>query len=218
MLNKIDNISAGSEFSKSTKPAGPGINAASVNSRRADVHDSVNISPALLFLNQVNWRLKEFKHSGNEKLYLNFIVSNIEFFTKIDLVNLTKAESLNYNLLKEENTINSRVKIYTDISSGLKEIRYDMEPYLINFSALNVFFRRVMEMKIYRELTRGDSYIFNDLLNGITNGIQNEFEQLNNQVFVFIYKLINIKKENALNITSNFNETFTINSLKVIHV
>lgn len=217
MLNKIDNISAGSEFSKSTRPAGSGINAASAYNRRADVHDSMNISPALQFLNQVNWKLKEFKNINNEKISLDFIISNIEFITTIDLVSLNKLEMLDYNLLKEEKSISSNDKIYSQISSRIEEIRYNIEPSLINFSALNVFFSRAMEMRIYRDLAEGDSYIFNDLLNGITYGIRNEFEQLNNQVFIFIYKLLDIKKENMPNNIIDSNNSFTIKSLKVIH-
>ncbi len=217
MLNKIDNISAGSEYSKSARPSGFGINAASAYNRRADIHDSVNISPALQFLNQVNWRLKEFKHSANEKLFLDFIVSSIEFRTTIDLVNINLLGSLDYNLIKEGSPAVSTSKIYSDLSSAIGEINYDTVPVLINFSALNVFFGRVFDMHIYRELTRSDSYIFEELLNGIGNGIRNEFDQLNSQVFIFLDKLINIKKESRSSGEADFDKVITIKSVKVIN-
>ena len=217
MLNKIDNISAGSEYSKSTKPAGFGINAASAYNRRADVHDSVNISPALQFLNQVNWRLKEFKRIANEKLILNFIISNIEFRTTIDLENINLLNMLDFNLIKEENAAGSFPKIYIDLSSVIGEINYNSEPALINFSSMNVFFRRVVDLETKRELNRSDSYIFEELVNGISNGINNEFEQLNNQIFIFLDKLLKIKKENRHVKELEFNKAITIKSIKVVN-
>ncbi len=217
MLNKIDNISAGSEYSKSAKPAGFGINAASAYNRRADVHDSVNISPAFQFLNQVNWKLKELKHSANEKLFLNFIISNIEFKTTIDLANLKILNSLDYNLMKEANYEGSFLKIYSDLSAAVSEINYNEEPALINFSSMNVFFNRVIDLRIYREINRSDPYVIEDLLSGISYGIKNEFEQLNNQVFIFLDKLLKLKKENRQSEESDFYKAITIKTIKVVN-
>ena len=217
MLNKIDIVSAGGEYSKSTKPAGFGINAASAYNRRADVHDSANISPALQFLNQVNWRLKEYKRTASDKLLLNFIISSIEFRTTIDLVNLNLITALDYNLIKEENESGSTPKIYSDLSSVIEEINYDKEPSLINFSSLNVFFRRVVDLRIFREVTKNDPYVLEDLLSGIKNGIRNEFMQLNNQVFIFLDKLINARRESLQVRESDFDEIITIKSIKVIN-
>ena len=217
MLNKIDNISAGSEYSKSSRPAGFSINAASAYNRRSDIHDSANISPALQFLNQVNWKLKELKHSANEKLFLDFIVSSIEFRTTINLININLLTELDYNLIKEENGAGSFPKIYSELSTAIGEINFNTEPVLINFSALNVFFRRVINAGINRELTRGDSYIIEELLDGITNGMKNEFHQLNNQVFIFLDKLINVKKESRYVKEFDLEKAITIKSIKVIN-
>ena len=217
MLNKINNISAGSEYSKSSRQAAFNGSIAAGYSRRADMYDSVDISPALQFLNNVKWRLKEFKHSANEKLFLDFIISDIEFQTTLDLVNITSLTELNYNLIKNENSEIQSGKIFTDLASKLGEIRYDKQPELINFSATNVFFSRVLDLRIYRELNSADAYVINELVRGITNGIKNEFDLLNNQIFIFLDKLINVKVESHNKAMADFNEAITIKSIKVLN-
>ncbi len=215
MLNKIDNISAGSEYGKAGKSPGYIGNFASAYTHRVDYHDSVNISPALQFLNQVHWRLKEFKHVANEKLLLCFLVSDIEFQTTIDLINLDQLKFLNYHLIKEFNSNDESKKIISDLSVKISDIHYDKEPMLINFSALNVFLQKILELRINRELTRSDKFVFDDLVKGLTTGMKTEFFQLNNQIFIFVDKLVGIKINIKEKGDSDFNETIIFKSIKV---
>ncbi len=215
MLNKIDNISAGSEYGKTSRSAGYIGNFASAYTHRVDNHDSVNISPALQFLNQVHWRLKEFKHVENEKLFLSFIVSDVEFQTSVDLINFEQLKYLNYHTIKNFKISTEPKSILFDYSAKIYEVRYDNEPELINFSALNVFFQRVFDLRINRELTRNDKFILDDLVNGLTTGLKTEFVQLNNQIFIFVNKLVGIKIHTKEKTDSNFNESLIIKSIKI---
>ncbi|MCL5030668.1 MAG: hypothetical protein M1480_16775 [Bacteroidetes bacterium] len=215
MLNKIDNVSAGSEYGKTGRPSGYIGNFASAYTHHVDYHDSVNISPALQFLNQVQWRLKEFKHVANEKLYLSFIASEVEFQTSVDLINIDQLKYLNYHTIKEFKLSNESKTILSDFSAKISEVRYDNEPVLINFSALNVFFQRVLELRINRELTRSDKFIFDELVDGLTTGLKTEFIQLNNQIFIFINKLVGIKINSKEKAESDFNESLIIKNLKI---
>ena len=215
MLNKIDNVSAGSEYGKTGRSTGYIGNFASAYTHRVDYHDSVNISPALQFLNQVRWRLKEFKHVANEKLYLSFIVSDVEFQTTVDLINIDQLKYLNYHSIKEFKLIDEPKKILSDYSVKITEVHYDNEPVLINFSALNVFFQRVLELRINRELTVSDKFILDELVNGLTTGLKTEFIQLNNQIFIFINKLVGIKIFSKEKADSEFNESLIIKSINI---
>ena len=62
MLDKISNISAGSEYGRSANTGSFNGLIGGAYNKKIGSHDSVNISPALKLLNQVNWKLKDFKH------------------------------------------------------------------------------------------------------------------------------------------------------------
>jgi hypothetical protein len=218
MLNKIDNISPGSEFSKASRPIGFSGNFATAYVRQSYIHDSVNISPALQFLNLVRWKLKEFKHIAKEKLFLDFILSDIEFQTTIDLVGIERADDLNYHIIKEGSQSDYNNKIVSDFSIKIENIRYDNEQELINLSALNVFFQRIFGQRNYNELTENDQFILNELLRGISAGIEEEFEYLNNQLFVFLEKLEGIRRDKIVLRELNQSKIVSIKSIRLINV
>ncbi len=193
MLDKISNISSGSEYGKSVKTSSFNNFLGAVYNKKVDAHDSVNISPALQYLNLVNWKLKEFKHVENEKIYLDFIVSDIEFQTTIELPNLSGLSKLDYRVVKEKKGNNWRSKTFIELVSKLDKIQYDETPSLINFSALNILLQRIFDLNIFRELTAEDKYIIEELLADIKYGIKNEFESMNGFLFTFIDKLTGLK-------------------------
>lgn len=220
MLDKINKISTGSGFSKSQ--ATPMYNAAvgSAYHHGLDRHDSAEISPAFKYMFQVHWRLIDFKFHDGDKLFLDFIVSGIEFKTTVDLRNQSKISSFNYHLYKEGTSGSSRKKIIADVTSKIEWINYDQAPGLINFSALNTFFNRIFEQKIYQGLTntREDKYFFDDLLDGIVQGIRNEFSSLNNQVLILFDKLAGKKMPSNLSTADDYIEPVIINNVKIIDV
>jgi DNA primase large subunit len=217
MLNKIDNISPGSEYSKASRPSGSSGSLASAYVRQSYVHDSVNISPALQFLNQVRWRLKEFKHVAKEKLFLDFILSDIEFQTTIDLDSIERADYLSYHITKQGNETNLNSKIISDLSVKIENIHYDEGALLLNLSALNVFYQRIFKQRIYRELTQNDKYVIDELVNGISAGMQDEFEHLNNQLFIFLDKLEGIRVDKKGRKDFNQTEIVTVKSIRLIN-
>lgn len=218
MLEKINNISAGSDFTKAVRSSNFGTVLSSTYTRKADAHDSVDISPAFKFLNSVNWKLKEFKHIANEKLFLGFVLSDIEFRTAIDLVNFEKISMFNYNVLKETKKDKTARRIIADLSVRIDSVDYEAEPALINFSALNVFFQRVFDLNIYREITREEKYLFDDLLDGILYGIKDEFIHLNNHVLIFLDKLNGQRVNKKEILKKDYGETVVIKKFKVLNV
>ncbi len=218
MLDKINNISASNEYGRTGNSNSFSNVLNSVYNKKADAYDSVNISPAMLYLTQIGWRLKEFKHTVNEKIYIVFVASDIEFQTTIDLTEFNNITKLDYRIVKEKNGDNWRSKIFLEITSFIEKIKYDMEPRIINFSGLNVFLHRIFDKNIYHEVTDEDTYLINDLLANTLPGIINEFEAMNNFLFIFVEKLTGIK----LNFNKNDNyenkEPISIKRIKVLNV
>ncbi|HED08913.1 MAG TPA: hypothetical protein ENI57_12395 [Ignavibacteria bacterium] len=218
MVDKINKINTGSDFSKSR---GPKIYRAGIHSKYKpafDRHDSVDISPAFKYLIHVHWRLKNFKYDTDEKLFIDFIVSGIEFQLTVDLMNFNKLSSFNYRLYKEIVNGTKKCKIACDVTSKIEWINYDHNSELINFSALNIFFNRIFDQNIYNGLTNDDQYFIDDLVDGIIQGIKNEFVQLNNQVLIFFDRLTGKRiPNNLLTIEDNL-EPILINKIKIIDV
>ncbi|MHB8578533.1 MAG: hypothetical protein ACYDA4_01570 [Ignavibacteriaceae bacterium] len=193
ILNKIDNISAGSDYNKASKAANSG-NLLNINfARHLDLHDKVDFSPSLKYVNQINWKLKEFKHLVNDKLFLDFIVSNLEFQTTIDLANFQNLELLDYLVIKEIDNLKPKKKIITDISTYIGRTNYNQESLFIKFLSLNLFFQRMEDSNLTGDITVRDKFVLDNFVNDIINGIMKEFDLLNNQIFIFIDKLANLK-------------------------
>lgn len=215
ILNKIDNISAGSDYNKASKAANSG-NLLNINfARRLDLHDKVDFSPSLKYVNQINWKLKEFKHVVNDKLFLDFVVSNLEFQTTIDLANYGKLELLNYLVIKEIDSKKPKKKIITDISSYVGRTNYNQDPLFIKFLSLNLFFQRVEDSNLSGDITIRDKFVLDDFVNDIINGIMKEFDLLNNQIFIFIDKLANLKLSVAEKNKNNHGDLLVIKKINV---
>ncbi len=218
MLDKINNISAGSNFKNAARTTSFGSVLSTAYTRKADAHDFADISPAFKFLNSVNWKLKEFKHIENEKLLMGFILSDIEFHTAISLVNFEKIGMLGFNILKESKKDNEHKKIITELSVKVERIDYNAEPLLINFSAFNVFFQRVFELNVYREITREEKYFMDMLLEGIFFGINEEFRNLNNLIFIFLDKLTGQRLNNKNFKKESYGEPVVLKKIKVLKI
>ncbi len=218
MLDKINKINSGSDFSKSTGPKVYRSGIHSKNKPEIDYHDSVDISPAFKYIINVNWRLKNFKYDKDEKLLIDFIVSGIEFQLSVDLMNYKNLSSFNYRLYKVVVKGTENYKIVADVNSKIESINYEHDSELLNFSALNIFFNRIFEQNIYVGLIKDDKYFFDDLLEGIFQGIKEEFKQLNNQVLVFFNRLTGKKILNNISTNQDYLEPILIKKIKIIDV
>ena len=217
ILEKINNISTKSDYSQAVRTSNFGTILSSTYTRKVDPHDSVDISPAFKFLNSVNWKLNEFKHIVDEKLFLGFTLSDIEFHTIIDLVNFENLDALNYNVIKISKNNNPPGKIITDLSVKIEQINYFKDPVLINFSALNILFQRIFKLNIYREILREEKYFFDDLLEGIYSGIEEEFIYLNNHVLIFLDKLMGQRVGKNNSSQKDYGETVVVKKINVLN-
>ena len=216
MLDKINNINSSGDFSRSAKPKTFNGVIGSIYNRGMNSHDSADISPAFKYLQQTQWRLRDFQYSADERIFLHFIVSTIEFQTTIDLTNFNGLTSLNYHLAKDGIIGISKKKMAVDLTSVLKLINYAQQPELISFTGLNIFFNRAFEQRIYKNLTRDDQYFFDELLMGIIENMSDEFLQLNNQILIFIERLTGIKHLDNLPLNQDDVRAIQINTIKII--
>lgn len=216
MLDKIKNIESGSDYRGAGSQFLLKKNPYQRHySRAAEVQDSVNISPALLFLNQINWKLKDFKHEANERMFIDFIVSNIEFQTNIEIVSLNSLHTLNYNIIKENKRQNNE-KILAQLSVRLDGVDYERNDLIVDFNTMHVFLERLFRLNIQTELNMGDSMALKNLLDGLMTGLKDELDHVNSLLFIFFDKLTGIKLKNEDRL-ENMPEPVSIKRIKLIN-
>ena len=88
---------------------------------------------------------------------------------------------------------------------------------LINLSALNVFFQRIFNQKNFKELNQNDQYLIEEIINGISAGIEEEFEYLNNQLFIFLEKLEGIRIDKKDIRKLNKSKIVNVKSIRLIN-
>ncbi len=192
MLNRIINISAGSDFKNSTKPY-KSFKFDRANAYHTyDGHDSIAISPAYNFLLKHNWKIKELTIEG-DKLYINFFISDFEFATTIPLKQINQLTNIEYTVFKEKEIDDNKYRIAVDFLVNLVNINYSDIEYIYNLAKIEIFFNRLMHLKLNGELSSSERKVLDGLLEGLGPGIQEEFNAINNSLFIFIEKYFDFK-------------------------
>lgn len=194
MLEKIFNITPNTDF-KGTR-----LNQSSdliinrqfkENSKR---NDSMNFSPAFLYLKNLNWKLNQFKVLSSKKVFCSFDVHGFKLETVIDAMPTVVLSEIYYNISEIDSVGSS--SIIASFKVLLK--RNDIEEDDLNkLSHLSIFFGRANSLNIENELNLTDSDAVTGLLEGIGNGIYKEFCYINYHFLNFIEKMINIKLQIA---------------------
>lgn len=207
MLNRIPNITAGSDFKSAAKQS------KSVKYGRTpiyhvyDGHDSINISPAYNFLVKHNWKIKEL-NIEDEKVYIHFILSGFDFSTTIPLRQINQLADIEYAVTKEKEINGVMNKVTADFLVNLSKINYNENEYQFALTKLDSFFNRLIGIKDEVDIASLDRLLIDRLLEGLAKGIQDEFDSINNGLFIFVEKYFNIKISGWSN--KAFNNSFII--------
>jgi len=193
MLGKIINISTNPDLRQQRRSHGFGKFFAGGYLHRELVHDSVTLSPALLYLNEIKWQLKEINNSSNEKMVLVFIVAGLEFSTTIDMLDISYLEGLNYDVLKEREHNGEKTKALAQFSAKVNYHSFEEFENIIEFKGFKIFFDRLFLLDMDCELNAYESKAINNLLDGINERICDEFDYINSGILTFIEKLKGIK-------------------------
>lgn len=191
MLNRIVNISAGSDFKSASKPF-RGAKFDRTNASQGYRPDSIAISPAYNFLAKHNWKIKELIMEG-EKLHISFFLSGFEFLTVIPLKQINQLPSIEYTVIKEKEIDKAKRRIAAEFIVNIAEINYGREEFNFNLVKMEAFFNRLIHLRLNGELGPAERKSLDELLEGLAEGMQEEFNEINNGIFIFIEKYFNFK-------------------------
>jgi hypothetical protein len=207
MLNRIANITAGSDFKSSAKQNN------SIKYGKApiyhiyDGHDSINISPAYNFLTRHNWKIKEL-NIEDEKVHICFTLSGFDFTTIISLKQINQLTEIEYTVSREKDNVDIKNKVTVDFLVNLSKINYNEDEFQFTLPKLDVFFDRLVSIKGETDVSSLDRKIADKLIEGLARGIQDEFDSINNGLFIFVEKYFNVKISGWNN--KAFNNSFVI--------
>lgn len=201
MLSRIINISTNPDFKHSRKSQGFGKYFGGSSAHNTEIHDSVTLSPALLFLNEIKWHLKDINQTQNEKMMLGFLVSGFEFSTTLDLLNVNYLDKLEYDVLKERELNGGFTKALARFSVKINPVNFEEFDDAALFKGFKSLFDRLFLLDMDCELNASESKVIHNLLDGLNEEIRYEFDYVNSGILSFIEKLkgINFPKLKLLN-------------------
>lgn len=192
MLEQIINITPGSDFKKTRNTKGfvRIKNKGSFN--RLVFNDTFVFSPAAQYLSKLNWQLKEIHVFPNEKVFLSFVTSNFEFHITLDLSKVSYLDYINYTVICEREYGSKLRKLLLNLSVGIEEILYSEKIMPIEFGSLETLIGRMLPFTVDNELVKMQEAELFRFVEGLEEGLKEEFGYLNVLLFTLIYKITNI--------------------------
>ena len=183
MLNRIINITPGSDYKHSGNSSNMQNDASKNASNSNNPSDSVELSSAIKFLMQIGWQLRKLKHFSDEKMELVFFCSGIEFQTIIDISDPNFPSKFDYVLKKEKLYQEKEKHMEIFLSSFLMNINNNLKkPSELN--ELNNFFDTLFNLGQDRE-GFPPNFDLNEFSKEFEN-ISSEINDINNFLIQFI--------------------------------
>ncbi len=187
MLNKIINIRPGTDYNKSANSGKNGSFGKHLGMDKFLSKDSIHFSPAVIFLSQIKWGLKDLKYEPNEKLIIKFTTGGYEFSASINLASLRDMHIIMYDVQTLIDETNLSLTFSVPFNFYSTEDFY--EPRL---SHLNRLFIRTYDAVSFKDDFEIDELDHEDLIDGLKIGLLKEFDQINSYLLIFIEKYTNI--------------------------
>lgn len=186
MLNKIENISTNTDFSRSSAKNTSGIDSIYSHSQRLNFNDSLTFSSAFVLLSKIHWKLRKFKLEHNHLVHIEFSADEIIFSSAIDIFD---PEELNYgkyqisrSITSEEISENWCAEIFFNTLN--KQLPGNGKP--VNFPICKQFLKNILEHANYSRAEFWDSNVYEEILADLKTSLQNELSEIHIQVLMFI--------------------------------
>ena len=214
MLEKIVNISAGSDYKQSSKPGARSKVLHYLNEYHPTGNDSISLSPATAYLSIIGWKLKKIKIE-KEKIHIGFFFDNMDFSTTINPGEISQLPPIEYLIKYSVETFASilelNAKIISPVSSGISE----SEQVKIQFPAIRKFFDLAGTFYGSKTLISSDDYEVQHLFSEMGYSLLSEFLYMNKSLITFLEKFLSIKI-NTLNNGVKTDDGLTLKFLQII--
>jgi hypothetical protein len=192
MLEKIVNISAGSDYKQSSKPGNYSKVARYIAEYHSTGNDSISLSPATGFLAILGWKLKKIS-SDKETIHIEFSLDDIDFSTTLNPNEIQLSHRFEYiikfllgNYAGSPELI---VKISALFNPGSPENNYIKS----HLPEIKNFFDAVYSACGHKSTVSADLIEVQKIFSESENGLIVEFNYLNKNLVAFLEKFLSIK-------------------------
>jgi len=188
MLDKILNITPGSDFNQSHLKKGKTKLLFHRISGYSETHDSLSYSPAWRYIAQLNWRINAVKLLKDNKLYISFEVAETEFNTLLNLDDINCSGTYVYEITRRKRSGDSENAVLIMLEKKTYNIN-DVN-VIYELKNLNRLFERVWNLDLRQEIS-DEEMSLNTLLEDIADDISEELNFITVSLIGFIEKLLN---------------------------
>ncbi len=192
MLEKIVNISAGSDYKQSSRPGKQSAVSNYISSYHAVSNDSISLSPATSFLSGIGWKLKKIQNE-KEKLRIVFSFDDFDFSTAIIPGEIIQLQRINYEIKYSLISYNGIVNMNVEISSPLNLEGSESIQVKLHLPELKKFFGSIISSFGSKTDVSSNNYEVQKLFVEMENALQREFNYINKGLINFLEKYLSLK-------------------------
>lgn len=201
MLERILNISAGSDYKNSTSKSGNYHRTSQfLSTLQSSLSDSISLSPATAFLSSVHWRLKKLSNE-KEKFVIIFDFDGFEFTAHVGQPDILITHSVEYEVKRK---IENYAKLYEanfQFASHVSDQR-DKPGSRTAMPELISFVKDLLDLEDLSYNLDSENTEVKKIFYQRSDSLQTEFSYLNSCLIMFLEKYLSINynfTEGAIN-------------------
>lgn len=178
--------------------------------------DSIRFSPAAVFLSKINWKLREIRRKGKEKLNLLFTIDDLEFLTEIDLLNFYAANRQVYCVTRSFDQAKPAFKIIMHFSARKKSRLNENDITYMKLTGIPALFSEAFPL----QMNRNNDEIYENiyaLADNLKPDIEGEFDYINSALIVLNDKLGGGNFLNKFNFENDFKDSIILEKITAIN-
>jgi len=194
MLERIVNISAGSDYKNSSKPNRYNKSSQYLSTFSSSLSDSISLSPATAFLSTIKWRLKKLTKS-NSKIEINFEFDGYDFTAYVNQNELQFQNNFEYDIKKIFEELTGRYEIQTLILCPHNIKNSDKLDPKFHLTVLSEMIYRLIDLSHYSYSISVDNTEVKKIFSDTEYALRQEFNYINICLLSFLEKYLTIKAD-----------------------
>jgi len=191
MLEKVINITPGSDYKKSTGNPKYFKKISQYGYHTVSSNDSIQISPASALLSSYGWKLKKFQNEANN-IDLLFETDGFEFETNVLLNEVNQTSRFEYKIRKNVNGYDTEMLITVRITAPINK-NYSNGKHQIKLNSLLKLFEQLKSINVNKPKLITDKDVIDSISFELKGDLTKEFYYINYCLLKFLEKYISFK-------------------------
>jgi hypothetical protein len=214
MLERIINITPGSDYKQSSRPSSRQANAyRHLSSFTTPSNDSFLISPATAFLASINWKLKKVVRE-NEKLTISFSFDEFEFSTSFFVMEISQNHKIEYDIKHIYESFLGAYDVNAKIMAPISVHKIENIQMKAHLISLSDFVKSVVNPGVSLNVNWAENSDVQKIFAHMERPLKSDFDYINSCLLNFLEKFLSIK----LNIHNENENAVELIALKFLQV